>query len=190
MYVFPVGAAYVQNDILESFYQELESFTQSCKYVSLLGDFNARKASLTDVTLTDNDIFEQTGINVESVYSLDIADQLKELEANLDNHRVSKDVKVNEFGRNIVEFYKSNDMIILNGRVFHDKGIGKTTYKDKSEVDYIIISSVKFVSNFEDKVYCVLFSDALEMSMNAICKEMPAKDTPKSTKVKACEETK
>ena len=128
-----------------------------------------------DITLKDNDIYDQIGVNVESVYSLDIIYQLKE--ANLDTHRVSKYVKVNEFGRHIVEFCRSNNMIILNGRTFHDKGIGKTTCKDN------VVCKIRF--QFKD--YCVLFSDApspLEMSLNVYLKKCLQTITHKSTKVK------
>ena len=57
--------------------------------------------------------------------------------------------------------------------------------KNKSVVSSIL--SAKFVSNFDVKDYCVLFLDAhtpLEMSLNAVCEEMSAKDNPKVLKLR------
>ena len=77
----------------------------------------------------------------------------------IDMNRVSKDSKVNTFGKQLIDFCKNNDMLILNGRDFVDKGVGKPTCKDKSVVDYVICSSaaMMFLSNFEIKEFCPLY---------------------------------
>ena len=81
---------------------------------------------------------------------------------NIDTIRVSKDSKVNSFGKQLIDFCKNNDMLILNGRAFGDKGVGQTTCKDKSVVDYVICSScsIAFLTNFEINEFCPLYSDA------------------------------
>ena len=60
---------------------------------------------------------------------------------NIDINRVSKDSKVNIFGKQLIEFCKNNDMLILNGRAFGDNGVGKPKCKNKSVVNYVICSS-------------------------------------------------
>ena len=77
---------------------------------------------------------------------------------NIDINRVSKVNKVNTFGKQLIEF----DMLILNGRAFSDKGVGKPTCEDKSVVDYVICSSssMMFLSNFEIEEACTLYADA------------------------------
>ena len=54
------------------------------------------------------------------------------------------------------------DLIILNGRAFNDKNIGKATCKNSSVVDYVISSSafLKHFSHFTIKEFCELYSDA------------------------------
>ena len=128
--------------------------------VCIYGDFNARSAEVSDITITDDDILKQLGIDFEIIFSSDNTDILKKFD--LDIKRVSKDKTVNMFGRNLVDFCLNNDTIILNGQAFADKGIGATTCKDKSVVDYVICTSscISFLSSFEVKEFCPLFSDA------------------------------
>lgn len=94
----------------------------------------------------------------------------------LDIQRVSKDNKVNAFGKHLIEFCKNNDMLIMNGRAFSDKDIGAATCKDKSVVDYVICSSssVALLSHFQVNEFCSLYSDAhnaIEFSL--ISKKIP-----------------
>ena len=173
------------------FYDELETFSRLHKYVCLLGDFNARTSCLSDITTVD--ILQQIGVSPESLFSTDVADQLKQY--SLDIERVSQDVKVNEFGRNIVDFCKNNGAIILNGRAFHGKGMGKTTCKDKSVVDYALcsITLVEFLTHFDVLDFCPLFSDAhnaieLHLKVKHIPRNKPG-DEKKST-IKSWEEHK
>lgn len=160
IYIPPAYTGYSQADILDLFYQEVESFSRAHKYVLLQGDFNARTAVLPDVTLVDENILEQIGVSPESVYTSDNVDIMKRF--NLDIQRVSNDNKVNAYGRNLIDFCRNNEMFILNGRAFSDKGIGATTCKDKSVVDYVICSSssIALLSHFEIKEFCSLYSDA------------------------------
>ena len=54
-------------------------------------------------------------------------------------------------------------MLILNGRTFGDKGVGRPTCKDKSVIDYVICSSsssMMFLSNFKIKEFRQLYLDA------------------------------
>ena len=72
----------------------------------------------------DDEILRQIGVNSESIFMSDSTDMMSRL--NIDIKRVSKDSKVNTFGKQLIEFCKNNDMLILNGRAFGDKGVGKT----------------------------------------------------------------
>ena len=45
---------------------------------------------------------------------------------NIDINRVSRDSKVNTFGKQLIEFCKNNDMLKLNGRAFGDKRCRQT----------------------------------------------------------------
>ena len=122
VYVPPAYTGYSQTDILEQFYYELESFTRANKYVYLLGNFNARTSALSDITITDDEMLRQIGVNSELVFMSDSIDMMNRL--NNKNIRVLKDSKVNSFGKQLIDFCKNNDMLILNGRAFGDKGVG------------------------------------------------------------------
>ena len=106
------------------------------KYVCLHGDFSVRTAELSDLTITDDNILQECGVDSEIVYTSDILDILKR--SDIDVKRVSKDRTVNAFGRTLLEFCRNSDMVILNGRAFGDKGIGATLCKGKSIVDYVM----------------------------------------------------
>ena len=83
VYVPPANTDYCRNDILEMFYNELETFSRSHRYVCIHGDFNARSAELSDITITDDDILKQLGIDSEIIYSSDNTDILKEFDLDI-----------------------------------------------------------------------------------------------------------
>ena len=186
VYVPPAYTDYSKTDILEQFYQESELFTRSHKYVYLLGDFNTRTSALSDITTTDDEILRQIGVNWESIFISDSTDMMSRL--NIDINRVSKDSKVSTFGKQLIEFCNNNDMLILNGRAFGDKGVGKPTCKDKSVVDYVICSSssMMFLSNFEVEEFCPLYSGA----HNVIKFTFKGNVMPTQPKMSSCPETK
>ena len=107
---------------------------------------------------------------------------------NIDINRVSKDSKVNRFGKQLIKFSKNNDILILNGRAFGDKDVGKPICKDKSVVDYVICSSssMMFLSNFEVEEFCPLYSDA----HNVIKFALKGNVMPTQPKMSSCPETK
>ena len=76
--------------------------------------------------------------------------------------RASQDKgKVNTLDYQLIESCKSNSMIILNGRIGLDKGVGRTTSKDCSLVDYIISSPamVSYFKRFEVLDFDPVYSD-------------------------------
>lgn len=79
VYVPPANTDYCCNDLLEPLFNELENFSRSHKYVCINGDFNARIAELSDITITDDDILKQLGVDSEIIYNSDNTDILKSL---------------------------------------------------------------------------------------------------------------
>ena len=67
----------------------------------------------------------------------------------------------NALGYHLIDFCKSNDMIILNGSLGSDKGIGKVTSKECSVVDYVIASSLvlPYFRKFEILDFDPIYSD-------------------------------
>ena len=59
--------------------------------------------------------------------------------------RYSQDVgRVNKYGTKLLELCKRCNLFIGNSRFYSDKGIGRTTCKDASLVDYLLLSPSHF----------------------------------------------
>ena len=75
--------------------------------------------------------------------------------------RTSKDNTYNKYGVCLVSLCQNTDTIIVNGRVGKDKNVEEFTSKERSVVDYIIISQDMFhyVEDFKVIEMANLLSD-------------------------------
>ena len=96
--------------------------------VFLLGDFNARTGILPDVSHN----YESGDQSVELCEIINSNSNVTK--------RSNKDQYVNNMGKRLIELCNSIDLHIVNGRYGPDKAIGKTTCKNASVVNYILIS--------------------------------------------------
>jgi hypothetical protein len=101
------------------------------EYVLVLGDFNARTGTIQYV----EEDFEYTINNSMA----DFMDALS-----IPHDRMSCDIIVNNFGTAMIDFCMSQNLLIVNGRVGDDAGIGKPTCKGVSVVDYVVASPALF----------------------------------------------
>ena len=83
--------------------------------------------------------------------------------------RSNKDQYVNNRGKRLIELCNSIDLHIMNGRYGADKGIGKTTCKNASVVDYILISEnlAPYVEKFDILEFDYIISD-IHCPVNAV----------------------
>ena len=140
VYIPPASSGYNVESILEQFNIELDDFSRFYKNLVLMGDFlNARTSAMTDITETDSDIYSHIDIDPDEVFSTDSAYEIGKLGFN--SKRKSEDKISNKYGKTLLDICKYHDLIILNGRAFNDKNIGKATCKNSSFVDYVISSS-------------------------------------------------
>ena len=65
-----------EHNIFDTFYSEVEELNNNHDYVTILGDFNARTANLTDVNEIDNALFDFADIGASSVFDTDIFQNL------------------------------------------------------------------------------------------------------------------
>ena len=72
------------------------------------------------------------------MFSIDCVFELKK--CNFDVKHMSQARISNKCGRNLIECRKCNDLLILNGRAFLYRNIGRTTCKNSSVVDCVICS--------------------------------------------------
>jgi hypothetical protein len=73
-------------------------------------------------------------------------------EKNIPLERYSQDVdRVNKYGTKLLELCKRCNLFIGNDQLFSDQGIGRTTCKDASLVDYLLLSPSFFdiITDFE-----------------------------------------
>ena len=160
VYIPPYGSRYASADPYTEIQQELIRFCGDNKNILLFGDFNSRTKDLSDFTEVDDfisDVFGTENLLSENAEMFNCFNQ-----NNIPILRKSADASVNQYGYSLIDFCKSNNLLILNGRIGSDYISPKLTCKNKSTVDYFLSSPSVFdslddlcVGNFSN-----LFSDA------------------------------
>ena len=130
--------------------------------ICLIGDMNSRTGNLDDTFVIEHSIINNCEID-------DMADELfdlntNEVNSNMSEKRSNKDIVVNDYGIQLIEFCKANNMKIINGRTGADKGIGDYTFNSptgKSSIDYCITSHnfLSHILNFEVDILDKTLSD-------------------------------
>ena len=141
------------------FYSEVEELNSNHDQVILLGDFNARTASLTDINEIDNALCDFADIDASSVFDTDIFQYLNV--NGMSYERFSQDKQTNRTGRTLIDFCKVHDLLLLYGRAYQDKLVGKLTCKNAPTVDYVISSAnaLHLFADFNIDDLCPLHSD-------------------------------
>ena len=160
VYIPPYGSRYASADPYTEIQLEILRFCGDSKNILLFGDFNSRSKDLSDFTEVDgfiSDVFGTENLLSENACMYDCFEQ-----NNVPFVRKSADSSVNQYGYNLIDFCKSNSLVILNGRIGNDYISPKLTCKNKSTVDYFLSSPFIF-GCLDDLSVCdfsSLFSDA------------------------------
>ena len=142
IYIPPEGSpiySRVDQSVLESLedsFMHNDVLTEDTNVI-LCGDFNSRTGTLQEFDLND-----LCNVSVLEEYS-DI------LLPKVDIPRCSADKTINRLGRNLINFLKSYQLYIVNGRMGEDMNSGDFTYIDTSGcsvIDYFICSADIFSS--------------------------------------------
>jgi len=141
LYVPPEGSPfYNDNDsnVIASLEATFEEHNLLDLYFAMVGDFNARTGKLCDTSGFDNNIPELQEFSDMFVDTFDI-------------ERRSCDSVTNKFGRILLQFCQTYDMVISNGRFGPESE--QYTFMNKngcSVIDYLIISKSMFrlINNF------------------------------------------
>jgi hypothetical protein len=134
VYIPPESSPYSSIELFDELENHILDSAPFCKGAALcmLGDINSRTGQLCDILeidktidnlCTDQDMFECGSRTVS------------ELE-NVGTDRSSRDVHINNYGYRLISLCKNLGVVIANGRIGDDKGIGKTTCDGKRVVDY------------------------------------------------------
>ena len=152
VYIVPEGSTYLKYDEFNLLYQQILKVPDDSE-IALCGDFNARTGITPDFDLHFNG--SNAGLNqFLPPDDLGVYHLINEMCQRGTHTRASRDKTiVNRHGIHLLEFCKSAGMLILNGRLGRDKGIGEFTRDDttgKSVVDYVISTPtlLKLVTDF------------------------------------------
>ena len=156
VYIPPENSSYCIGEPYSELEQEYLRLSDPYDYVCLLGDFNARTSNCSDFIQIDGDDDDLLNEMLENNTQLDVFTNL-----DIPLNRKSRDARKNNFGNQLLEMCKYNDLFICNGRMGDDTD-GEFTCKNVSVVDYVIGSSdlLKIVDTFSVLEFSKLLSDA------------------------------
>ena len=146
-YFHPEGSIYADNDIFDTVtYNTIELMNHfEIDKLCMMGNFNARTGGLDDFIIIDEQVTKANPFVPDLVN-----DCLTIPSCDIDVLRVSKDSKVNSYGRSLLQMCQNLDVRITNGRF----GVNSSmpTCKDTSVVDYFLVSPQLFVNILDMKV--------------------------------------
>jgi hypothetical protein len=147
----------------------------------LMGDFNAKTGTLKDYIEFDKYILD-TNFDGITRQQLSIVNLLNN---GITLDRPSKDSSnVNNFGNRLIDLCKSINLLIANGRCGSDLHVGRTTCKNTSLVDYVLLSPCVFpnivdfeicdfdpiLSDIHNSIsFCIKFDSILCLTQNSSC---------------------
>ena len=158
IYFVPEGSTNLRDDPFTILLEDIAQLPDPCQILAC-GDYNARTNVLPDYDV--DDMYGSSG-GLEDVLpgshidpTVNIHDSfIKMLHSNGNLTRHSRDTAdINNYGNKLLELCKSSRLLIMNGRLRTDKGVGNFTRFDttgNSVVDYGIISPtlVDLISEF------------------------------------------
>ena len=160
VYIPPEGSDYSAEYPYQEIEDELYSMDNRISNVLLLGDFNSRSRQLQDYIQADEFILKHfNSEDLTNEYEQEIS--YFESNKNVKLKRTNADTGINNYGYKLIDFCKTNNLFILNGRVGVDGGMGSHTCKNTSTVDYFISSAqlVPYLNDLFVGEFCEMFSD-------------------------------
>ena len=146
VYFVPENSTHNNEDPFDILHGHMSRLPGDC-HVLACGDYNARTHTLIDYAVEgmyggDGDLAEMTSGIYTDAWSIHNDADIKILHEQCQLKRFSMDVaQPNSYGKRLVDMCKSVGLLIMNGRIGKDKGLGNFTCIDttgKSVVDYIL----------------------------------------------------
>ena len=137
--------------------KEFDKFS-NC-YICFAGDLNSHTNNIRDYVEEKDFMVDQLNYDTEAQNNLSIIKYVKRCNIRLD--RSNSDLSVpNAYGTQLIEFCKTNNMFICNGRLNSDIN-GKATTSAGSVIDYLIVNHtiLSKVENFSVHDFDAVFSD-------------------------------
>ena len=159
VYVPPIGSKFSVEDPFFEIQNELLRYCGESQHVLLFGDFNSRCGNMADYICSDEFIAEL--FHLEEINETN--DRIRNIfeTQNIQFERKIVDTSVNNYGREIINLCKNNDIFILNGRINPDFYEPKLTCRNASVVDYFLSTADVFenIISLQVNEFCELYSD-------------------------------
>lgn len=167
VYIPPYGSRYAHEDPYVELQREILRFCNNSKNLILMGDFNSRTGEKDDFQEIDTFISDKYGLETLRDETQEMFNCL--LQSNISLERSNCDKCINHYGSQMLEFCKTVDLFILNGRIFDRDKSSNFTCKGCSTVDYFLstanlFSAMTFLevlefSNLVSDVHCPVALD-------------------------------
>ncbi|KAK3098699.1 hypothetical protein FSP39_022200 [Pinctada imbricata] len=135
VYLPPEGSKYAHAEMWDEFQFEFSRIKSLSDNVIIMGDFNSRTSTHSDIVYSDDFLCNQVGIDDELLEELNYVKLLIDAQI-ISYDRCNEDKVLNNYGRKLIDFCKSNNVVILNGRFGEDRMVGKVTCKDVRITSY------------------------------------------------------
>lgn len=158
VYIPPYGSKYAHEDPYAELQREILRYCNNSELI-LFGDFNSRTGEKNDFQEIDLFISEMHGLESIRDETLEVLDYFTK--CNVALHRSNRDKQTNHYGNQMLEFCKTVDLFILNGRINDCTESSNFTCKDKSTVDYFLSTSnlLPKINKLEILEFSSLYSD-------------------------------
>ena len=184
VYFVPPGSVHGTEDPISLLNDELQSIPSGCN-VLICGDYNGRTGMCKDILSelydgSDGDLINLTSINNQINAEYEFATFL---ERNDIIARHSMDKITNKRGKELLDLCRACGLLIINGRVGKDKGIGKFTRIEstrKSVVDYMICTP-RIMQEISDFEVCPELPESDHLALALSIKVMSRGEEPKSS---------
>ena len=156
-YIPPVGTKYVSATPYLDLQDELMRFRDS--HICITGDLNSHTGTKRDYVVSDDFIPDQLNFDMEAQALLNNIAKLNTNNCKL--NRSNEDPKqIDIYGKHLIEFCKSNGLLICNGRLNSEPN-GKATTTQGSVIDYLLANPciIKNIRNFSVHDFDAIFSD-------------------------------
>lgn len=153
---------YSSDEAFTEIEEELLIFSKESSNIVVVGDFNSRTSNLPDYIIIDDDLLDILDITDDVNNADHIFSYLMLKDKNIPLDRSTQDTgRVNKYGTKLFDLCKQCNLFIANGRLFADRGVGRTTCKNICLIDYLLLSPYMFdiVSDFEIVDFNPMFSD-------------------------------
>ncbi len=154
VYIPPSQSRYASRDHFDEMDNLLLNYTNVDFFHVLCGDYNAHTGTTADILISNND-------NVNNYVYDDNDLDLTALGVPITRYNMDITADRSSYGSKLIEVCKNNQVIIYNGRLGDDVGIGKATTTYNTTVDYIIGSPLltPYIAQFRVLDFEPLYSD-------------------------------